>query len=81
MYYIFIIVLSICLVPVIIAQGMLNKNADDDDKKEDQQKFRSLLAFTIALVILGSVSLMYLVRRIHWLLILKDIELRHQSTK
>ena len=33
------------------------------------------------LIALGSGSLIYLVKRIHWLLVKMDIELRHQSTK
>jgi len=56
---------------------LLDKDAD----KQEKSRFQFLIGFTIMLVVLGSVSLMYLVRRIHWLLIVKDIELRHQSTK
>lgn len=37
--------------------------------------------FMVLLFLLGAVSLLYLVKRIHWLLIEKDDELRYRSLK
>lgn len=44
-------------------------------------KFRDILFFMVFFALMGAGSLLYLVRRINWLLIEKDEELRYRSMK
>lgn len=79
-YYIFILVLCLCLIPVAVAMNMI-ANVITDHEDIPAVKLRDSLIFMIFFSILGAVSLLYLVRRILWLLNEKDDELRYRSMK
>lgn len=65
--------------PILIALSLIISNKQDGDAPEF--KFNGIFFFSLFLIFIGVVSLMYLLKRIHWLLVQKDIELRHHSTK
>lgn len=75
-------VLVLCLVPVAIAVNLIeNLKPDDGSENPAKVKFVDLLFFMIVFALLGVVSLLYLVKRINWLLVEKDEELRYRSMK
>jgi cytoskeletal protein RodZ len=78
-YYIFIVILSLSLVPILIAVSLIKDQEPDGNAPEF--KFKGTLIFVLFLILIAIISLLYLVKRIHWLLVQKDIELRHHSTK
>ena len=81
-YYIFVIILTLCLIPVLLSVYFIEKLHDDDAPiLPTEVKFRDILVFMIFFILLGAGSLIYLVRRINWLLVEKDDELRYRSIK
>jgi hypothetical protein len=53
----------------------------DDGGKAPRFKLEGLISFMIFFFLIGTGSLLYLVKRINWLLIEKDDELRYRSMK
>ncbi|TNV77349.1 hypothetical protein FGO68_gene7993 [Halteria grandinella] len=83
-YYIFLMILVLCLVPILIAVNLienLKPDTDSDSENPAQIKFTDLLLFMLVFALLSVISLLYLVKRINWLLIEKDEELRYRSMK
>jgi hypothetical protein len=75
-YYIFCIILAFCLIPISVAIK---------DQKEDfditGNRLTNHVIFMIFFFLLGAGSLSYLVRRIHWLLIEIEEELRYNANR
>ncbi len=72
-FYIFLIILSLCLIPISVA-------INHDNQLKGQKMFRHI-AFMVFIFFLGAGSLKYLVKRINWLLIDKEDELCYRSLK
>lgn len=83
-YYIFLMILVLCLIPIAVAVSVIENLAQlpgSEPENPAKMKFTDILFFMIVFALLSVVSLMYLVRRINWLLIEKDEELRYRSMK
>jgi hypothetical protein len=72
-----VLLLVLCLIPIAISISEIEKDKLDKSWISLPQH----LTFMIFFFILAAVSLMYLVRRIYWLLLEKDEELRYRSLK
>jgi uncharacterized membrane protein len=71
-YYIFSIILSICLIPISLAIK---------DQNSEEKRLTNHILFMVFLFLLGVGSLMYLVKRIHWLLVEIEEELRFNASR
>ncbi len=66
-----------CLIPVAVAMNTIENIFNSGDSARD--KFRDAIVFMVFAALISSLSLVYLVKRIHWLLVEKDEELRKRS--
>lgn len=79
-YYIFLLILSMCLIPIVVAIDLI-QDIIIFDKDAPQIKLRDVLAFMGFFALIAIISLVYIVKRIMWLLNEKDDELRYRSMK
>lgn len=75
-YYIFCIILSFCLIPISVAIRDQNEDFDITGNR-----LTNHIVFIAFLFFLGAGSLMYLVRRINWLLNEIEEELRYNANR
>jgi hypothetical protein len=72
-YYIFMLILSLCILPVGIYLILHNLSIN--------KLFADAFFYIILFISMGTGSLWYAVRRINWLLCQKDHELQYRSLK
>lgn len=77
-YYLFMLIMCFCLVPIAVSLTLVDEFFESKDEKE---KLFSVIVFMVFFTMISSFSLIYLTRRVHWLLIEKDEELRFRSLR
>jgi hypothetical protein len=75
-YYIFCIILAFCLIPISVAIKDQNEDFDITGNR-----LTNHIVFIIFFFLLGAGSLLYLVRRINWLLKEIEEELRYNANR